>query len=64
MSYKVEQIDGEYAIIENEKLKINTYKSRKKANEVCRGLNLGKGFGGTTPLFFTQSVRDFFEEST
>jgi hypothetical protein len=59
MSYKVEKIDDEYAIIENEKLTINTYKSRKKANEVCRGLNLGKGFGGTTPLFFTQTIDKF-----
>ena len=62
MSYKVEEIDGEYAIIENDKLTINSYKNRRKANEVCRGLNLGKGFGGTTPLFFTQSVAHFLTE--
>ena len=59
MSYKVEKIDDKYAIIENEKLVINSYKSRKQANEVCRGLNLGKGFGGTTPLFFTQTIDKF-----
>ena len=64
MSYKVEEIDGEYAIIENDKITINSYKNRKKANEVCRGLNLGKGFGGTTPLFFTQSVAKFLTEES
>jgi len=64
MSYKVEQRDDEYVILENEKLVINTYKSRKRANEVCRGLNLGKGFGGTTPKFFTQSVAYFLTEET
>jgi len=64
MSYKVEEIDGEYAIIENDKLTINSYKNRRKANEVCRGLNLGKGFGGATPLFFTQTITDFISEES
>jgi len=56
MSYKVERKEDEYALIENEQTVIMTFKSRRRANEVCRGLNLGKGFDGMTPNFFTRAI--------
>ena len=56
MSYKVKRKKNEYALIENEQTVIMTFKSRRRANEVCRGLNLGKGFDGVTPKFFTREI--------
>ncbi len=59
MSYKINHRDGEYALIENEQTVIMTFKSRRRANEVCRGLNLGKGFNGNTPKFFTYCIAPY-----
>ena len=56
MSYKVERKDNEYVLIENEQTIIMTFKSRRRANKTCRGLNLGKGFDGATPKFFTREI--------
>tara|TARA_B110000503_G_scaffold141206_1_gene234008 strand:+ start:1463 stop:1663 length:201 start_codon:yes stop_codon:yes gene_type:complete len=54
--YKVKKIKNGYTIVENDTIIVNTYTNRKKANDVCRGLNLNKGFGGNTPHFFTVKV--------
>jgi hypothetical protein len=51
--YKVKKIENGYTIVENNTIIVNTYENRKIANNVCRGLNLNKGFGGNTPNFFT-----------
>jgi len=52
MSCKVVKNDNKYVIVENDEVIVNSYKNQSEANKVCRGLNLGKGFGGDTPKFF------------
>ena len=52
MSCKVVKNDNKYVIVENDKVIVNSYKNQSEANKVCRGLNLGKGFNGDTPIFF------------
>mgnify|MGYP007107522632 CR=1 FL=1 len=52
MSYKVKKKNDYYQIVENDVKCVISYETREEANDVCRGLNLGKGFTGWTPNFF------------
>jgi len=61
MPYRIERKNKKYILMEDD-VTINTYKSRKQANDVCRGLNLGKGFEGATPKFFTYSLGQYLSE--
>lgn len=45
--YGVYEID----ITTNDKVLIQKYKTKIKADSVCKGLNSGKGFAGFTPHF-------------
>jgi len=67
MSYKVSEEDDGFYIIENNELKITRYSSRDKAEQTCRKLNLGSGFQGKTPAFFSYEnnnvVYDYTEDS-
>lgn len=58
VSYRVESKDGHYQIVEKDNelvvMQLDTY---KEARALCRSLNLGSGFDGFTPLFFTQSFK-------
>ena len=56
MSYRIENVNNEYAIVEKAtELTVASYSSFKEARSVCRGLNLGAGFNGLTPTFFCES---------
>lgn len=56
MTYRVEKNKGQYHIVEKDTdLVIRVLKVEKEAREMCRSLNLGAGFGGFTPEFFTKS---------
>lgn len=54
MSYAVKETLGTFDIIEkNTDVKIVLKTDEKIAKSVCRKLNLGAGFNGWTPLFFS-----------
>jgi len=56
MSYKVKEIEDKYCVVENDALTIRCYSEKQEANDICRGLNLGKGFNGHTPIFMTRDI--------
>lgn len=54
MSYAVKETLGTFDIIEKDTdVKIVLKTDEKIAKSVCRKLNLGAGFNGWTPLFFS-----------
>ena len=54
MSYTVKETLGTFDIIEKDtNVKIVLKTDEKIAKSVCRKLNLGAGFNGWTPLFFS-----------
>lgn len=54
MSYAVKETLGTFDIIEKDtNVKIVLKTDEKIAKSVCRKLNLGAGFNGWTPLFFS-----------
>ena len=58
MTYRVETEQGQYQIIEKDTdLVIRQVKEEKEARELCRSLNLGAGFNGFTPAFFTEEFK-------
>ncbi len=56
MSYRVEKnsTENEFRVIEKD-TEVILYKSHSKvdARSICRSLNLGSGFNGLTPKFFS-----------
>jgi hypothetical protein len=55
LTYSIKKEDEQFHIIERAtNLTVKKYDCEKKAKDVKRGLNLGKGFAGFTPTFFTQ----------
>lgn len=65
MTYRVQQNEKEYNIIEKDtNLIVYTEQKENSARELCRSLNLGSGFNGYTPLFFTQSFKQKERPST
>lgn len=65
MTYRVQQNEKEYNIIEKD-TDLNVYQTVKEsgAREMCRSLNLGSGFNGYTPVFFTQEFKQKERPST
>lgn len=59
MTYRLEQRNsGEYQIIEKDtELVVMEYNNYGEARALCRSLNLGSGFDGFTPMFFTQEYK-------
>lgn len=54
MTYRVQSINRQYAIIEKDtQLEVFHVEGESTARELCRSLNLGGGFNGYTPSFFT-----------
>jgi len=56
MSYRVSKVKNEskFNIIEKgSELIVHTIDDEKEARKMCRSLNLGAGFNGFTPPFFT-----------
>lgn len=60
MSYGVIQNqNGKYDLLEkNTEVVIKVNRSSDEAKSICRKLNLGTGFNGWTPPFFSQSFVD------
>lgn len=59
MSYNVKEKDGIFEIIERgSDLVVATRKSNDEARKLARSLNLGSGFNGFTPTFFTLKYPD------
>jgi hypothetical protein len=54
MSYSVNRVETSYQIVEKDtNLTIYELKDEREARKICRSLNLGAGFDGFTPTFFT-----------
>lgn len=54
MSYRVNEKNGSYEIIEKgSELVVAVRTEKDVAVKLCRSLNLGSGFDGFTPPFFT-----------
>jgi len=65
MTYRVQQIGDSYSIIEKDtELDIFQVCKEREARELCRSLNLGSGFNGYTPFFFTQGFKQKERPST
>ena len=65
MTYRVNQNNNVYDIIEKDTdLVVFAHDREKNARELCRSLNLGSGFNGYTPQFFTQSFKQKERPST
>lgn len=65
MTYRVNQSNQQYDIIEKDtNLVVYSDQRERSARELCRSLNLGSGFNGYTPAFFTQSFKQKERPST
>lgn len=63
MTYSVDKIDNKYVIIEAvSNYELGSFIDEDQAHELCTKLNMGSGFNGHTPYFFTISVEDFCSE--
>lgn len=59
MSYRVNENNGSYEIIEKgSELVVAVRSDKDVAVKLCRSLNLGAGFDGFTPPFFTLKYPD------
>jgi uncharacterized FlaG/YvyC family protein len=58
MPYKIAREGNDYKIVESETGQVvRRTPSRKDAKMMCRSLNMGSGFDGFTPDFFTQTYK-------
>lgn len=54
LAYNMKEVNGSYVIEENETgFVVQKQKDQKAAREILRNLNMGGGFDGNTPSFFT-----------
>jgi hypothetical protein len=59
MSYNVKQKSGTFEIIERDtNLVVASKNTNEEARSMARSLNLGSGFNGFTPTFFTLAYPD------
>ena len=59
MNYKIVEKDGKFEVFETPtKLTIKSFSEREDAKKLMRNLNLGGGFDGLTPTFFTKNIPD------
>lgn len=59
MGYRINEKDGSYEIIEKgSELVVAVRAEKDVAVKLCRSLNLGSGFDGFTPPFFTLKYPD------
>jgi hypothetical protein len=64
MSYSVKRGESGYNIVEKDtNLTIELERSEKEARDLCRKMNLGSGFNGWTPTFFTSKMELKTEEA-
>lgn len=65
MSYRVERNNNRHDVIESEtEVVVNSYSNNREARRVCRGLNLGAGFDGHTPKFFSEKFKPIKKATT
>lgn len=58
MTYRVEKEKDQYRVIEKDTdLIIQLISNEEEARELCRSLNLGSGFNGFTPTFFSKGSK-------
>jgi len=54
MSYSVDKVDGKYIVKESgSNYELGQFIREDEAHELCAKLNMGNGFQGHTPKFFT-----------
>ena len=54
MNYFVDKYDDNYKVIERESnYELGCFQDENEAHELCTRLNMGCGFQGLTPSFFT-----------
>jgi hypothetical protein len=64
MSYSVKRGESGYNILEKgTSLTIELERPEKEARDLCRKMNLGSGFNGWTPTFFTPKMNVKLEEA-
>ena len=64
MSYSVKRGKSGYNIVEKDTdLTIELERTEKEARYLCRKMNLGSGFNGWTPTFFTSKTNANYEEA-
>lgn len=64
MSYTVKKTEDGYGILEkNTDVLIELKCSETEARDLCRKMNLGSGFNGWTPPFFSHRVNAVYEEA-
>jgi hypothetical protein len=64
MSYSVKQGDKGYNIFEKDtEVVIELERPEKEARDLCRKMNLGSGFNGWTPSFFSTRMNIVTEEA-
>jgi hypothetical protein len=64
MSYSVKQGESGYNIVEKDTDAIIVLeRTEKDARALCRKMNLGSGFNGWTPTFFTKRMELNTEEA-
>lgn len=58
MPYTIKETESKMHVLEEETGQvIYTTSNKKSARMLCRSLNLGSGFDGLTPGFFTQTYK-------
>lgn len=63
MSYTTQEENGKFNILEkNTGVLIVLETENHNARDLCRKLNLGSGFNGWTPHFFTNKPNAIYEE--
>ena len=56
LTYRMKEVNDKFVIEEHETgLEVQRYKEQKSARETLRNLNMGGGFDGFTPTFFTRN---------
>lgn len=64
MSYSVKQGKTGYNVVEKDtEIVIELERSESEARSLCRKMNLGSGFNGWTPQFFTKIMSVTTEEA-
>jgi len=63
MKYSVDKQDNEFVVLEAvTNYELGRYEIEDDAHRLCSKLNMGMGFQGKTPHFFTINVEIFDEE--
>ena len=63
MTYSVDKIDNNYVVIEAvSNYELGSFVNEDEAHKLCTKLNMGCGFNGHTPYFFTISIGNFCSE--